>query len=92
MRSRSRLLGVGPLLTVCFALSGCTGRSAPTLSLFGAYFPIWILCGILGVAAAAAARVLLVATGLSNAVPAQLAVCVAAGVIAACLAWLGLGQ
>ncbi len=76
----------------CLMLCGCARRSAPTLSLFGAYFPVWIFCGIIGVLAAAATRVLLVATGLSETVPAQLSVCVAAGVIAASLAWLWLGQ
>lgn len=77
---------------MCLLLAACAPRSAPTLSLFGAYFPVWILCGIIGVAAAGGARLLLVATGLSSAVPAQLLFCVAAGVIAACLAWFWLGQ
>lgn len=77
---------------MCLPLVGCARRSAPTLSLFGAYFPIWIFCGLLGVAAAGATRALLVATRLSDVVPAQLAVCSAAGVIVASLAWLWLGQ
>jgi hypothetical protein len=53
---------------------------------------MWIPCGVLGVIAAAASRVLLVASGLSAAVPAQLLVCTSVGVIVACCAWLWLGQ
>lgn len=64
----------------------------PTLSLFGSYFPVWIPCGVLGVIVALAARFVLVATGWSDAIPAQLIVCTAVGSIAACVAWLWLGQ
>jgi hypothetical protein len=92
MRSGSRFLATGAQTFIGLALGGCARHTAPTLSLFGAYFPIWILCGILGVLAAAGARLLLVATGFSSVVPAQLMVCTAAGVIVACLAWLWLGQ
>ncbi len=92
MFPRSRILSAGTSLAASVSLAGCARRAAPTLSLFGSYFPTWILCGVLGLIAAAAARVLLVATGLSEAVPAQLLVCTAAGVIVACAAWLWLGQ
>ena len=84
MRLKSMAVGV----PACFFVSGCARRSAPTLSLFGAYFPIWILCGLVGVLAAAAARLILVKTGLAEVVPAQLLVCSGAGLIAACLLWL----
>ncbi len=79
-------------MTTCAALTGCARHAAPTLSLFGSYFPIWILCGILAVFAAVATRVLLVAAGLSDTVPAPLAVCTAAGMIVGSLVWLWLGQ
>ncbi len=92
MQSRSWPLRAGAESAICFLLAGCARNAAPTLSLFGAYFPVWILCGIVGVLAAAATRLLLVATGLTQAVPAQLTVCVAMGVILASLAWLWLGQ
>lgn len=87
-----RLTSVAGWIAACASLSGCARRSAPTLSLFGAYFPIWILCGIIGVGAGLATRLALVAGGLSEAIPAQLMLCVAVGVIAASLAWLWLGQ
>jgi len=85
------LLKAGPLLALGL-LPGCARRDAPTLSLFGSYFPVWILCGIVGVLGAAAARMVLVAFGLSQVVPAQLLFCVAVGVIVAGAFWLGLSQ
>lgn len=77
---------------LALALVGSEARAAPTLSLFGAYFPNWLLCGVIGVLAAIAARIALVASGLSAAVPAQLVACVAVGVIVASLGWLWLGH
>ena len=81
----------GPL-PLCLGLAGCSRSAAPTLSLFGAYFPVWILCGVVGVLAAAIARSVLVKSGLAESVPAQLFVCSGAGVIAACLLWLWLSH
>ena len=71
-----------------FALAGCAQRGAPSFALFGAYFPAWLLCALLGVAAAVLARAGFVATGLSSALPYQLFVCIAIGFCAALLAWL----
>jgi len=56
--------------------------------LFGAFFPAWLLCGAIGIAGAGIARGAFVSRGLSNALPYQLAVCTAIGVITAILAWL----
>jgi YtcA-like protein len=72
----------------CISLTGCSAGGAPSFTLFGAFFPAWLLCGLIGVAGAGAARAAFVATGLANALPYQLLVCAAAGVIAATLAWL----
>jgi hypothetical protein len=69
-------------------LSGCSGGSAPSFDLFGAFFPAWLLCGVIGIAGAAVARVVFVSTGLANVLPYQLAVCTAIGVITAVLVWL----
>jgi len=75
-------------VVVALALSGCTRQAAPSFSLFGAYFPAWLFCMLAGVLGAICARVILVVSGLSNVVPAQLAVCAAIGVIVASLCWL----
>jgi hypothetical protein len=69
-------------------LAGCSGGSAPSFDLFGAFFPAWLLCGAAGVTGAIVARVVFVSTGLATTLPYQLAVCTAIGVITALLAWL----
>ena len=72
-------------------VSGCTA-GAPSLPLFGAYFPVWLLCLLFGVAVAIVARFLLDATGMSAVVPLQLLVCLCAGMIGGImLSWLWLG-
>jgi hypothetical protein len=52
-----------------FALlcSGCS--HAPNIPLFGAYFPAWMLCALLGIVLAIAVRVASVVTGLGRASP-----------------------
>jgi hypothetical protein len=73
------------------ALGGCSG-GAPSFVLFGAFFPAWLLCGTLGVVGAAVARVVFVATGVSNTLPYQLFVCTAIGVMTAIFVWfIGFG-
>jgi hypothetical protein len=68
-------------------LGGCD-PGAPSLTLAGSYFPAWILCSLIGVAAGLAARVVLSATRLAEAAAYPLAVCIASGAIAGILAWL----
>jgi hypothetical protein len=70
------------------SLTGCSATSAPSFDLFGAFFPAWLVCGLIGVAGAVAARAVFVGTGLANVVPFQLFVCTALGVIVAIMAWL----
>ena len=69
-------------------LTGCSAGGAPSFDLFGAFFPEWLVCGLIGIAGAIAARAVFVGTGLSNAVTFQLFVCTAIGVIVALMAWL----
>jgi hypothetical protein len=72
----------------CMTLTGCSAGGAPSFDLFGAFFPAWLLCGLIGIAGAIAARAVFVGTGLANVVPFQLFVCTAIGVIVALMAWL----
>jgi hypothetical protein len=65
------------------ALSGCGLGGAPSIPFLGTYFPAWMLAALVGVAAAILAKLLLVATGLEAAMPWQLGVCSAIGLIAA---------
>ncbi len=73
---------------VLLGLSGCAVQGAPYYILFGAYFPAWMFCALVGILGGIAARVGMVATGLSEQLPYQLFVCVSAGVIVATGAWL----
>jgi hypothetical protein len=93
-RKKPRANAVFALLFLEYmTLTGCSGGSAPSFDLFGAFFPAWLLCGIIGVAGAVAARIVFVSTGVANTLPYQLAVCVAIGVITALLVWLvGFGR
>ena len=76
-----RLAGV---LACCIALCGC----APSFNLFGAYFPAWLLCAGIGIASAIAARLIFVAKALNGALPFQLLLCSAIGMIVGVFSWL----
>ena len=76
------------IVVVSSSLGGCSMSGAPSFDLFGAFFPAWLLCGMVGIAGAVVARVAFVSSGVANALPYQLAVCTAIGVITALLFWL----
>jgi hypothetical protein len=59
---------------------------APSFELFGAYFPAWMLCALIGIIGAAGTRVVLTTPILNHVIPFQLAVCTAAGIVVALLA------
>jgi hypothetical protein len=61
---------------------------APSFELFGAYFPAWMLCALIGIVGAASTRVVLTTPALNDIIPFQFAVCAAAGVIVALLTWM----
>jgi hypothetical protein len=88
MRSPRECAGIlfAPMLSLI--LSGCSRSGAPSLVLFGAFFPDWMFCALLGIVVAVVARAVFVATGLSSVLPYQLFVCVSIGLIFALLAWL----
>ena len=75
-------------VTSCL-LTGCSFGGAPSFELFGAFFPAWMLCGLIGVMGAASTRVILTTPAFNGMViPFQLAVCTAAGVTVGLLAWM----
>jgi hypothetical protein len=78
-------LGLG-IVTSC-ALSGCSFAAAPSFELFGAFFPAWMICALIGIFGAAAARVLLTSRTLDDTIPFELALCTAVGVIVSLIAW-----
>jgi len=76
MLPRAVLLGVAS-----YMLTSRSFAAAPSFELFGAYFPAWMLCALIGIVAAASTRVILTATPFNHVVPFQFAVCTAVGVI-----------
>jgi len=69
-------------------LSGCSRGGAPSFELFGAFFPAWMLCALFGILGAASARVVLTTPAFNGAIPLQLGVCTALGVIVALSSWM----
>jgi hypothetical protein len=68
--------------------TACAARGAPSFSLFGAFFPAWMLCAFVGIVAAIVTRVALGAIRAGTVVPNPLFVCTAVGVICGGLLWL----
>ena len=67
---------------------GCGCAGAPSITVAGAYFPAWLACALIGIAAALAARVLLSVSGVGSVTPLPLLVCSAIGTACGTLAWL----
>jgi hypothetical protein len=73
-----------------FLLSGCgpLNRGAPAFPLFGAFFPGWMFCAVLGIIAAVGARAVFVAVGWAQLLPYQLFVCTSLGLMFGLFVWL----
>ncbi|WP_245528416.1 YtcA family lipoprotein [Gluconobacter morbifer] len=76
-----------PVLCLGFGLGGCSTGGAPSFPLVGAYFPAWMLCGLIGIATAVGLRVLFLAIGLDALMSFRLFTYVSLGVITALLVW-----
>ena len=71
-------------------LSGC--RSAPSRNILGSYFPSWMICALIGLAATVALRAVLVKAGIDEDLPMPIVVYLAfatAFSLAIWLVWLG---
>ena len=68
--------------------TGCSFTAAPSFELFGAYFPAWMSCGLIGIVGAASTRMVLTTPAVNDVVPFQLAVCTSVGVIVGLLSWM----
>jgi YtcA family len=62
-------------------------HGAPWFSFFGAYFPAWTLCGLIGVIGAVVARAVFVALGLDAVVTLRLLTYGSLGVILGIGSW-----
>jgi hypothetical protein len=82
----ARLWHAAPLLSL---LGGCDG--SPSRNILGSYFPSWMVCALLGLALALAARAIFKALGILEELPVPLVVMLAigcAGTFAMWLIWL----
>lgn len=79
-RGRAGVFAYGGLLAVALSLGGCLGPSSPSLAAFGAYFPSWLFCTLVGVIGAVVVRGVFIKLGLDETLPWRLLVytCVAA--------------
>ena len=78
------------LCIVCGGLGGCRLEGAPSYSLFGAFFPAWLLCSLLGLVATFLFRGVVIATGIEEAMPFKLLVYMAFAAGFAVWLWLSL--
>ena len=78
------------LISSSSTLVGCAYAGAPSFDLFGAFFPAWMLCALIGIVGAVGAKVVVTTPRFNDAIPLRLAVCTAVGVILGLLTWLAL--
>lgn len=76
--------GLIGFIALASLLGGCAG-GAPSLVIFGAYFPAWLLSFMIGVCGALVARAVIVKRKLDT--PYLLFVCVSVGVMVGSLFW-----
>ncbi len=79
----ARLVIIGMLTSL---LEGCAG--APSVNLFGAYFPLWLLSAVVGIIGAVVSYRVFVTTGWAETVRSQLLVNTAIGLMIAEIVWL----
>jgi hypothetical protein len=75
--------------TMLGLLGGCNG--APSRNILGSYFPSWMICALLGIVLALAARAIFKASGILEELPVPFVVMLAiacAGTFAMWLVWL----
>ncbi|MFG1477658.1 YtcA family lipoprotein [Xanthobacter sp. V4C-4] len=76
--ARRVVAAVGPaVLAPAGVLAGCAPAGAPSIAFFGAYFPSWLACALVGILGAVAVRLVFVRLGVDDVLPARLPVYVA---------------
>jgi uncharacterized membrane protein YeaQ/YmgE (transglycosylase-associated protein family) len=63
--------------------------AAPSLVVFGSYFPAWIVCAILGVVGAVVTRFILARLGIDEFLPLRLVVYLCLAIVVGLGVWLG---
>lgn len=77
--------------TMALAKGGIVS-GAPSYSLFGAFFPAWMFCAVIGIFGAIAARAAMVISGLAKVLPYQFFICASIGLdvaLVVSLVWFG---
>ncbi|EHP39788.1 hypothetical protein OR16_29564 [Cupriavidus basilensis OR16] len=74
------------LVVLAASLHGCAG--APSFSLFGAYFPLWLLSALIGIVGAVISWRLFILAGWADIVGSPLLVNTATGLMIAEIVWL----
>lgn len=64
----------GLLAVATLGLGGCAARTSPSLPLFGAYFPSWLICATAGIIGAIVLRALFIRVGIDDLLPWRLIV------------------
>lgn len=73
-----RPLPAALVVLVAASTAGCArAPSAPSFSVFGSYFPAWIVCTLAGLVATLVTRAILVRSGIDEHLPVRLLVYVA---------------
>lgn len=80
----------GCVALVSLGLEACALRGAPSYSIFGAFFPAWLLCAGLGLLASILLRTVLIAADFEEALPFKLLVYVAFAIGVTLWLWLAL--
>ena len=81
-----RLLTLTTALSLTSMISGCSG--SPSRDILGSYFPSWMVCSLVGLAVALAARAVLKASGLLGELPAPLVALLSIGCAVTFALWL----
>lgn len=81
---------VGSIALVAQGLDGCALRGAPSFSIFGAFFPAWLLCAAIGILASILLRTALIAADFEEGVPFKLLVYAGFAIATTLWLWLAL--
>jgi hypothetical protein len=85
---RRRMPASATMLPLVLTTGGCAPLGSPSLVLFGAYFPAWMLCALIGIGAALVARAALVTIGLDALLAFRLFSYTSIALIVGALGWL----
>jgi hypothetical protein len=76
-----------PLAALAIGATGCGVTGAPWFSVFGAYFPAWMVCTLIGVLGAVLVRAIFIAVGIDAVLVMRLLTYTAIGVLFGVGSW-----